>query len=152
MIETIESRPYICKDDFGYTNDKTQFEAVALWIADAVADGWSMRPTYSSEPVERAITLDRDGYRIMAINRSESNGKKPGNWYSESKINIWGPDGLTIPPPQFYDFAKIAKFVTHCSVCKTDGVKTVRYSFAGRCCEKCLPEMRAKHERPGWCD
>ena len=25
-----------------------------------------------------------------------------------------------------------------------------RYSFAGRCCEECLPKMREIHEQPGW--
>jgi len=24
------------------------------------------------------------------------------------------------------------------------------YSFAGRCCDECLPAMKAKHEYPGW--
>lgn len=25
-----------------------------------------------------------------------------------------------------------------------------RYSFAGRCCPECLPEMQKKYEQPGW--
>lgn len=148
-IETVESRPYICKDMFGFTNDKTQFEAVALWVADAVADGWSIRPTYN-EPVERAATLEKDGFKIQVINRSESNGRKPGNWYSESKISIWGPDRLAIPTPRFYDFKKLSERLTYCPVCKTSGVETQRFSFAGRCCAKCLPEMQRQHEYPGW--
>ncbi len=67
-----------------------------------------------------------------------------------ASISLWGPDGLAITPPATYDWPAIQAGATTCRACKKVGVKTVRYSFAGRCCEACLPAMRAAHEKPGW--
>jgi hypothetical protein len=149
---TIEKVPYRPAGQFGFTRSTSLFNAVQQYISDAVADGWDIKPTYGSEPVERAASLTRDGFHMLIINRSESNGKKPGDWFSESSIHIWGPDGMAIRPPEFYDFEKIKALTAKCPQCGAEGVKTVRYAFAGRCCEACLPAMRAKHEKPGWCD
>lgn len=86
---------------------------------------------------------------MMILTRDPAGGSK---WKYEAEVNIWGPDKLAIRPPATYDFAAIQAAQTTCSHCKKTGVKTQRYSFAGRCCEACLPEMRRKHEGPGWCD
>lgn len=39
-----------------------------------------------------------------------------------------------------------------CPICKKKVglAKMNRYSFAGRCCPDCLPEMRKQYEQPGW--
>lgn len=39
-----------------------------------------------------------------------------------------------------------------CPKCKRKvGLANMKqFSFAGRCCEKCLPEMRKEYEQPGW--
>lgn len=44
--------------------------------------------------------------------------------------------------------------VNKCPVCgKEVPLKEQKpYSFAGRCCKECLPEMREKYEQPGWYD
>jgi hypothetical protein len=150
MDKTKDRKPYISAGQYGFTNNPTLFEAVEQYVADAMADGWSIIPTYGDENVDRAATLNRDNFVMMIINRSAANGKKPGRWRSESHISIWGPDGLSIPPPRIYDWDTIVAAQTKCSVCGSSGVETKRYGFAGRCCEACLPRMQAKHEYLGW--
>lgn len=132
---------------FGFTNEDDHIESVRAFVAAAVADGWSIEPTYGSEPVTSAARLQKAGYMGQALMRVKD---KPSKWKYEAQISLWGPDGLAIKPPCPYDWNAITAGTTRCSACGADGVKTVRYSFAGRCCESCLPKMREQHERPGW--
>jgi hypothetical protein len=134
--------------DFGFTNNDARLRAAEAFRDAATADGWSMRATYGSEPIERASTLTRDGYTMQVLTRD--NSEKKGKWKHEAQISIWGPDGLAINPPEIYDFAKLKSLTRHCNYCKTDDVDTQRVGFAGRCCAACLPAMRAKIETPGW--
>lgn len=136
--------------DFGFTNDGARLRAAEAYRDAAVADGWSKRPTYESESIDRACTLNRDGFIMQVLTRDNSEKKR--KWKHEAQISIWGPDGLAIPPPAEYDFAKIKALTRHCMYCKTDDVDTERVGFAGRCCAKCLPDQRKKIERPGWYD
>ena len=48
--------------------------------------------------------------------------------------------------------AKAKAEMNKCPVCGKDIsiAKQERYSFAGRCCPDCLPEMKKQHEYPGW--
>jgi hypothetical protein len=113
---------------------------VFKWRDDAIVDGWSIEPSYPGhEHIERAARLQKAGYTASIITRED--------WHS---INIWGPDGLAIQVSIPYSMDAIILGMSVCSNCGTHGVDTVGFSFAGRCCYECLPEMRKKHEYPGW--
>lgn len=145
-----EPLPYRQEGDFGFTNKVELLRAAEQFRDAAKSDGWEMRATYGSESIERASTLERDGWSMMVLtrnNESEGRGKK-----YEAAVHIWAPDRLAVEVPEFYDFAELRRRTRVCSHCKTQDVDTQRYSFAGRCCEVCLPKMRAATEQPGWCD
>lgn len=131
-------------------DNTAEFNDVSTFRDAAIADGWLHEPTYKeSEPESSACSLMRDGWNMSVMTRP----LPPTARYKYSvSVNIWAPDGLCVDCPLPYDFAKLVEGTTTCSACKATNVKTVRYSFAGRCCEKCLPDMRAKHEQRGWCD
>jgi hypothetical protein len=137
-----------------FTNDKNVFDKVVAFRDAAIADSWNIEQTYKDqkhckgEPVESASTLTRENFKMMILTRTENIGK----WKYEVEITIWGDDELQIKRPEEYDWEKIKEGKKICDNCNVKNVKTFRYSFAGRCCEKCLPAMRAKYEHPGWCD
>jgi len=139
--------PYLPSGEWGFTNDPLRLAGAQQFRDDAVADGWNIAPTYETEAVDRAAKLRRDGYVMMVLTRT-----KLGKWAFEAQVNIWGPDGLAINPPEFYDFAEIESRTRICSYCKKTDVETQRVGFAGRCCADCLPDMRKRIETPGWCD
>lgn len=144
---------YRQETEFGYSNDPANLLAVRAIVAAAVADGWSIRPTYEREPVERAAHLERDGFTMSALMRDNTQDAEPHHWKYEVDLSLWGPDKLMIPPPETYDsgtFARLIAMLRHCPHCKAEDVDTFCYSFAGRCCAACLPEMKAEHEKPGW--
>jgi len=138
------------RGQFGFTNSQADLDAVIAWRDAAIADGWSHRPTYGkSESEDRACTMEKNGYKAMVLTRTPIEGK-PSKWKAEAEVNIWGPDGLAIKPPNVYDWEAIQSAVATCGYCGAHPVKTERVGFAGRCCETCLPTMRAKIEVPGW--
>lgn len=124
-----------------------ELERNRAWVADAVADGWSIEPTYSQEPVERAARLRRDGFSVQALMRDND---RPHGRTIETSIHVWGPDGLAVRPGLKYNFDQLRAGLRTCNSCRATDVPTRRYSFAGRCCEACLPAMRAKHEQGNW--
>ncbi len=131
-----------------FTNDIANMERVKRFRDAAVADGWDIAPTYGEhESVDRAAKLHKGGFTMMVLTR-----EKVGKWNYEAQVSLWGPDGLGITPPVEYDWQAIQDGIHVCYNCRKHVEKTQRYSFAGRCCEECLPEMRKQHERPGWCD
>lgn len=149
-IDHIVNRQLEIAMDFGFTNDSAKLKAAQDYRDAAAADGWAIRPTYGSESMDRASTLTRDRFVMQALTRD--NSEKGGKWKHEAQISIWGPDGLAIRPPETYDFAEISARTRRCLYCKAEDVETERVGFAGRCCAKCLPAMRAKIETPGWTD
>lgn len=119
--------------------EKAVAEATAFREA-AIADGWSCRPTYQDhEPMERAATLERDGFKIMVIARPRSANLNPSG-----DVCGWGPDRLAIRMPKVYDWATIQAGARTCSVCNTSDVETARFGFAGRACLTCQPSAEAK--------
>jgi hypothetical protein len=131
---------------FGFTNDKTVYDRVVKFKQDAIADGWQARPTYEGhESIDRVCSLQKDDWKMMVLTRTDT-----GKWLFEADITIWAPDGLVIVPPLEYDWQAIQQRVNHCNACGKGNIKTHRYSFAGRCCEDCLPAMRKEHEYSGW--
>lgn len=136
-------------NEFGFTNDQEDFRRVIIFRNAAVADGWICKPTYGEdENMLSAASLDKDGFHMSIISCEHEDTK----WKYEVNISIWGPDGLAIKVPEKYDFASIQAGLRTCNVCNATDVDTQRYSFAGRCCAACRPEMARKTEYPGWCN
>jgi hypothetical protein len=128
-----------------------EYELTKKFRDAAIKDGWYHRPTYGKiESEDRAMSLDKQGFYMMVLTR-EYVGKGYRNNY-ECSVSIWGPDGLSITMPDEYDWNTIVRGLRVCHNCGASDVDTQRYSFAGRCCAKCRPEMAKKHEYPGWCD
>ena len=123
-------------------------ENVCAFRDAAIADGWTVKPMSPHESVDTWARLTRDGYVMHAVARP------PRFSYSKphASISIWAPDTLGVCVPETYSWNEIQRLATVCDNCMKECEKTVRYSFAGRCCETCLPEMRAKYEQPGWDD
>lgn len=137
--------------EFGFSTSADHLLSVEQFRDAAVADGWSIAPTYPShEPAEQAATLNRDGFIMMVLARPKSGGNT-GNWTCSASVHIWGPDGMAIPPPPLYDWAKISAGVTTCGYCGAHPVKTERVGFAGRACPTCRPIEGAKLPR-NWAD
>ena len=115
------------------------------WREAAIADGWESRPTYEHEDEMTAFRLTRDGFIIQGLARPEGELS-----VGSGELHCWGPDGLAIEVGETYDWEAIQRAVCTCGYCGERPVKTERVGFAGRCCAKCLPEMRAKIETTGW--
>ena len=137
-----------------YIRNFTQeaLDGARAYRATALADGWTSEPTYKHEEEERASRHRREGFLISIIAREPraaterlTKQRKP-----EGSVSIWGPDGLAITTPMPYSWDTIVAGMRTCSACGKTDVDTQRFSFAGRCCAACLPEMRRKHEYPGW--
>lgn len=131
----------------------------SVWRECALADGWSLEPTYGDhEAAESHGTIKIDTrigmFKGHVDARPNRRGEDQRNWMLGSgEVTIWGPDGLQIRVPLIYPGIEALIAATrHCNNCHADDVDTQRYSFAGRCCTKCRPEMARVHERPGWCD
>lgn len=119
-------------------------EEAAAWIDAAMSDGWIAEPMYRHEPINHAARLTRQGFVASVMARPHP--AQPG-------VILWCPDGLQIKtPPGAYSWEAIVAGTRACNECGATDVDTFRYSFAGRCCAACLPAMRKKHEKPGWCD
>lgn len=132
--------------EFGFTNDNQEYQRVIHWRDAAVADGWEIRPTYDGhESQERASRLTRNGFTVSILTRVDV-----GKWKYEAKVNVWGPDGLMIPAGGEYDWPRLQAGLRTCPKCGASNVDTHRFSFAGRACSTCLPDLKREHERPGW--
>ncbi len=135
-------------------NNIGQLRNVQKFRDDAVKDGWSIKPTYDNlESVDSASKLSKDGFIMSILTRTEDLVKYPNikDLY-DAEIYIWGPDELRIEVPDHYDMELIKKNMRKCSNCGKFVDETVCYSFAGRCCNDCLPALRKEFEKPGWCE
>jgi len=136
-------------------DNTSELKKAILFRESAVSDGWTIKPTYDShESVDSAASLKHpEGFTMMILTREVDLKKYPNvkNKF-EISISIWGPDGLHIDTPQEYNMQTIRDGMRICSNCHNVVEETVRYSFAGRCCKRCLPVMRKRYEQCGWCD
>ena len=119
-------------------------QQIKQFIKDAIADGWSIKPTYGDhEFVERAASLEKDDYKLMVMNRIKEN-------YADQSIHGWGPDGLAITVDIEYDWEQIQDAIHICGKCHKKVSHVQRVGFAGRVCVDCLADAQEKHEYPGW--
>jgi len=138
-------------DEFGFTNDPSYLTAVSLFRDSAVADGWSIEPTYPNhESQERACRLRRDGFVMQVLTRSRD--KEWQKYAYETHVSAWGPDGLALKLTSPYTWEQFQSALNTCNYCGKTGVQTQRVGFAGRCCDKCLPSIQKKLEYPGRTD
>ena len=120
---------------------------VHCWREILIEDGWALEPTYRHEPLEHAWGTRKDGFLIRGLARPIPG---PHGTYPRPDLTAWGPDGMQIILPGEYDWEEIRRAVRTCIACGKTNVDTQRYSFAGRCCADCRPEMARIHEKPGW--
>jgi len=132
-------------NEFGFTNDQEELNAAVAWREAAIKDGWIIEPTYKLEPMESHASLKKEGFHATVMARIKTSGR----WKYEAQVSVWGPDRLAIRPPRIYSWEAIVAGLNTCNVCGNTG-EMFSYSFAGRCCENCLPDMKKKHEYPGW--
>lgn len=118
------------------------FNEILDWIADAEEDGWTRSRLYYTEPMYSASVLERDGFVVQAITRDRTN----------FKLSAWGPDKLQVKVPRIYWMRDLMKALRVCDECGATDIEPHRFSFAGRCCKKCLPKMQKLYEQPGWTD
>jgi hypothetical protein len=147
---------------FGFTNDTKEYDRVRSFRDAAIADRWSHKATYDSEPEERASHLYREGFVMSVLTRSRENevlnpargiySTSHGKWRYEAQVHIWGPDGMAIDSGPVYDWGKLTAGLRHCPECGADDVDTQLVGFANRVCADCAPALRKKIEKPGWCD
>lgn len=117
------------------------YPEASKYRVDAVRDGWTIEPTYSGhEPVEKAATLEKEGFTMSIIARGGSN----------NMVTIWAPDLCQIEVPYPYSWEKIKENIKRCLGCHRLVEETVQVGFAGRYCTECAPDERKKQEFPGW--
>lgn len=137
------------KTQFGLMVDSLrEFEEEVIpvrdWIKAAIADGWSIRPTYEHESVERAARLYKNGWTAMILMRPPEKSR------GVIDITVWADDGLVVTVPLVYSWEQLLEGKKKCHYCNSIGVKTERLGFAGRCCGDCIEKQRKIHEFPGW--
>lgn len=130
---------------FGLSDDRSAYDEAIAWREAAVKDGWSIKSTYKHEAVESHASLEKEGF-VASVMARELNKSK---FKYQADVTVWAPDGLQIRVPRIYSWDKIIEGIHTCNKCGEHG-ETYQYSFAGRCCAKCLPEMRKQYEQPGW--
>lgn len=133
----------------GWTEEMRQ--QASQYRADALADGWTSEPLSKWESEDTWSRLHRDEFTLQIVARfprprsdHSMEIKKP-----EGAVHAWGPDGLALKIGYQYSWDEIQAGLTICNECGAHG-ETFRFSFAGRCCAACLPEMKKKHEYPAW--
>jgi hypothetical protein len=134
---------------------RRMLELVRAWVVAAVADGWSIGPTYRHEPVESAARLDHAalGLKAAVLTRAA-----PPFCCADGtpvvSLNVWDLDNVALDhgvPESFrYDRAALLAAKRTCPVCKATNVETFRVAFANRACAACLPAERARLERRNW--
>jgi hypothetical protein len=128
-----------------------QQRKVVEWRDAAVADGWSIAPTYApTETIEQSATLEKDGFKAQILTRDNVNPRSSPNKICEYTIFAWGPDRLSVRITFPYDWERIKASLTTCPECKRAGIPTERVGFANRVCAECAPALRKRIETPGW--
>lgn len=124
---------------------------VRAWVEAARKDGWAISATYSSESVERAAKLEREGWNALAIMRPQG---LDGTWPVKdcASLSVWGPDGLQINVPSSYSWKACQEALSLCNVCGQKSKDVERASFAGRYCNACHKKEAPNLYYRGWAD
>jgi len=138
-------------DDFGFTNDERRFQDAVEFRKSLQKDGWTTSsPTpQGTESTEIWSKHEKEGFIARILTRTHEPNHK---FKYQVTVSLWGPDRLAIKPPYVYDWEFIKAGVRTCNECGAQDVETFRFSFAGRACAKCIPALKEKYEKPGWCD
>jgi len=141
--------PYTPKGEHGFRSaieSEAALAGVRQWRADAIAAGWTHEPTYGeSESEDRAMRLHGPrGWTAQTLARPHERGG------ATAMIYVWGPDGLAVDVPPFFDEQALEAATRLCSRCEASDVETQRVGFAGRVCAACITDARKEVERPGW--
>lgn len=117
------------------------------YIRSAKNDGWKFTRE-SSNPKQdwyeaEVVVIHVGQFKLLAYTNKYANDK------TSSFLNLWGPDRLVVEPHLPY-VRPSKEDLRICPVCGQAQVDTYQYSFAGRCCKDCLPEMRRMNEPEGW--
>lgn len=142
-------------------DNKATYDRIIAYRNAMIADGWEMTPNYKGEPLESYAhgtkgewvchVEARDFEQMKVLYPATYRNARPPLRYM-CGVHIWAPDGCCVTPPETYSWGALVAGTRTCAACGKTDVETHRYSFAGRCCAACLPEMRRQHEFPGWCD
>lgn len=128
-------------------------EDAAAFRDAAVADGWTIRPTYDHEPQHSAASLDRDGWHMSVLTRTDSDFPVGPN--SVGSVSLWGPDRAHVETPDVYSMEALEKGLRECGYCDRKDVDTFQVAFASRVCAECLPEQKRIQEwtsgTSSWC-
>src|SRR5271157_489350 len=91
------------RNEYGFTNARIWYDRAVAWRDAAVANGWSIVPTYGDhEPVKRAARLEREGFTCQILTRDNSTEVR--KYAFEASVSVWAPDGLSILVPNVYDW------------------------------------------------
>ena len=130
-------------------------ERVRAWVEAAIEDGWTIKPTYKNESMDRAATLvSQEGFKAMALTREPQEETKDdfGNRYPSASLNVWGPDEIGVKHTFPYDWEKLNDNLQLCQYCgETFEGKAYRVAFADRACMTCGPKEQSKLPH-NWCD
>ena len=128
-------------------------EDAAAFRDAAVADGWAIKPTYRHEAQHSAATLERDGWHMSVLTRTDSEFTFGPS--SMGSVSLWGPDKLHVETPVAYSMEALEKGLRDCGYCDREGVDTFQVAFASRVCAECLPEQKKIQEwtsaTSSWC-
>ena len=117
------------------------------FIKAMIADGWEYDPELvhrvNAKTPQHWLQLQKEGWNACIFEVNEEG--------TFTRSSVWGPDKLQIVIPEEYSMEAFIAALRTCMYCKATDVDTQRVSFAGRCCEKCLPKKRKELEYPGWC-
>lgn len=124
----------------GEYKEDHRVQTVEEFVAAARADGWAAeQPQHAG-----VVKLQKQGFVLQVILRTDGS--------MNPQFGVWGPDGLGLRVPDVYDWEALQRNLRRCNFCDAADVEVFRVGFAGRCCEKCLPEQRKRLEFPGWAD
>ena len=107
------------------------------------------------------IAIDDNNHLILVakVEDLEGNSYELNIWHDKDYIFTSAKNSVLLNVSQYYGTASYKevintdkKAINMCPKCKKEISfnKQVRYSFQGRCCPDCLPEMQKEYEYPGW--
>ena len=113
------------------------------WHRQPIYEGWEAKDEFGNPSPDGDWKYTKEGFSIHIYNSAVR-----GN--AALDLSAWGPDKLAVTVNLPYSMDSLRHELQRCHECGAYPVETVRYSFAGRCCKQCRPELAKKYEFPGW--